>query len=122
MDRRAFAIFWVIFYNDGIFHVRHKVAHQNAFVGDFVTSMLRDPQFARPYQPRDSLERAIHVAIICAEASGGKGISENGFNSMLQLKVGSSTGMNAAVTKDKIEFIDDAMTDVKPGFIEWEWH
>lgn len=41
--------------------------------------------------------------------------------SMLQLKVGSSTGMNALVVKDNIEFIDEDMTE-KTGFqVQTPW-
>lgn len=41
--------------------------------------------------------------------------------SMLQLKVGSSTGMNAIVVKDNIEFIDEEMTEKTGMKIESKW-
>lgn len=48
-----------------------------------------------------------------------KEIHENG--SMLQLKVGSSTGMNSVVVKDNIEFIDEDMTDETGITIHTPW-
>jgi len=48
-----------------------------------------------------------------------KEIHDNG--SMLQLKVGSSTGMNPVVVKDNIEFIDEDMTDETGIKIETPW-
>jgi Fe-S oxidoreductase len=48
-----------------------------------------------------------------------KELHENG--SVQQLKVGSSTGMNAAVVKDNMEFIDEEVTE-KTGFkVETPW-
>ena len=41
--------------------------------------------------------------------------------SMLQLKVGSSTGMNAEVVKDNIEFIDEDMTEKTGIKVETPW-
>ncbi|MCP4580241.1 MAG: (Fe-S)-binding protein, partial [candidate division Zixibacteria bacterium] len=41
--------------------------------------------------------------------------------SVLQLKVGSSTGMNAIVVKDNIEFIDEDMYDITGIKIETPW-
>ncbi len=41
--------------------------------------------------------------------------------SMLQLKVGSSTGMNAIVVKDNIEFIDEDMEDLTGIHVETPW-
>ncbi len=41
--------------------------------------------------------------------------------SMLQLKVGSSTGMNVLVVKDNIEFIDEDMTEKTGMKIESKW-
>ncbi len=48
-----------------------------------------------------------------------KEIHDNG--SMLQLKVGSSTGMNAEVVKDNIAFIDEDMTEKTGITIETPW-
>ncbi len=48
-----------------------------------------------------------------------KEIHEKG--SMLQLKVGSSTGMNAIVVKDNIEFIDEDMSEKTGKKIETPW-
>jgi Fe-S oxidoreductase len=41
--------------------------------------------------------------------------------SVLQLKVGSSTGMNPEVVKDNIEFIDEDMTDMTGVKVETPW-
>ena len=41
--------------------------------------------------------------------------------SMLQLEVGSSTGMNALVVKDNIEFIDEDMEDLTGIHVETPW-
>ena len=41
--------------------------------------------------------------------------------SMLQLKVGSSTGMNAVVVKDNIEFIDEDMTEKTGIEVKTPW-
>ena len=41
--------------------------------------------------------------------------------SMLQLKVGSSTGMNTLVVKDNIEFIDEDMEDITGIKVETPW-
>jgi len=48
-----------------------------------------------------------------------KEIHETG--SMLQLKVGSSTGMNDIVVKDNIEFIDEDMEDLTGIHVETPW-
>jgi Fe-S oxidoreductase len=48
-----------------------------------------------------------------------KELHDNG--SMLQLKVGSSTGMNAIVVKDNIEFIDEDMTEKTGIKVETPW-
>jgi Fe-S oxidoreductase len=48
-----------------------------------------------------------------------KEIHENG--SVLQLKVGSSTGMNSIVVKDNIEFIDEDMYDLTGIKVETPW-
>ncbi|MBL6974380.1 MAG: (Fe-S)-binding protein [Deltaproteobacteria bacterium] len=48
-----------------------------------------------------------------------KEIHDNG--SMLQLKVGSSTGMNAEVVKDNIEFIDEDTEDMTGIKVETPW-
>ena len=48
-----------------------------------------------------------------------KEIHEKG--SQLQLKVGSSTGMNPIVVKDNIEFIDEDMTDMTGIKVETPW-
>ncbi len=48
-----------------------------------------------------------------------KEIHDNG--SMLQLKVGSSTGMNALVVKDNLEFIDEDMTEKTGITVETPW-
>ncbi|MBI5477519.1 MAG: (Fe-S)-binding protein [Deltaproteobacteria bacterium] len=48
-----------------------------------------------------------------------KEIHEKG--SMLQLKVGSSTGMNAIVVKDNIEFIDEDMTEKTGVKVQTHW-
>lgn len=48
-----------------------------------------------------------------------KELHENG--SMLQLKVGSSTGMNPGVVKDNIEFIDDDMSEKTGLTIKTPW-
>ena len=48
-----------------------------------------------------------------------KEIHDNG--SMLQLKVGSSTGMNAVVVKDNLEFIDEDMTEKTGIKVETPW-
>ncbi len=48
-----------------------------------------------------------------------KEIHEDG--SMLQLRVGSSTGMNTAVVKDNIEFIDEDMEDITGIHVETPW-
>ncbi len=48
-----------------------------------------------------------------------KEIHEDG--SMLQLKVGSSTGMNSLVVKDNIEFIDEDMEDLTGIKVETPW-
>jgi len=49
----------------------------------------------------------------------GKEIHDDG--SMLQLKVGSSTGMNALVVKDNIEFIDEDVEDMTGIKVETPW-
>jgi Fe-S oxidoreductase len=48
-----------------------------------------------------------------------KELHDNG--SMLQLEVGSSTGMNALVVKDNVEFIDEDMTEITGMKIETPW-
>ncbi len=48
-----------------------------------------------------------------------KEIHDNG--SMLQLKVGSSTGMTPAIVKDNMEFIDEEMTEKTGMMIETPW-
>ncbi len=48
-----------------------------------------------------------------------KEIHEKG--SMLQLKVGSSTGMNSEVVKDNIDFIDEDMTDLTGIEVKSRW-
>jgi len=48
-----------------------------------------------------------------------KEIHDNG--SMLQLKVGSSTGMSALVVKDNLEFIDEDMTEKTGITVETPW-
>jgi len=48
-----------------------------------------------------------------------KELHDNG--SMLQLKVGSSTGMNAVVVKDNLEFIDEDMTEKTGMKVETPW-
>lgn len=48
-----------------------------------------------------------------------KELHDNG--SMLQLKVGSSTGMNAIVVKDNIEFIDEDMEEKTGIHVETPW-
>ncbi len=48
-----------------------------------------------------------------------KEIHENG--SMLQLKVGSSTGMNAAAVKDNISFIDDDISEKTGVLVKTPW-
>ncbi len=48
-----------------------------------------------------------------------KELHDNG--SMLQLKVGSSTGMNAAVVKDNIEFIDEDTSEKTGVKVETPW-
>jgi Fe-S oxidoreductase len=48
-----------------------------------------------------------------------KEVHDNG--SMLQLKVGSSTGMNAVVVKDNLEFIDEDMTEKTGIKVETPW-
>ncbi len=48
-----------------------------------------------------------------------KEIHDNG--SVLQLKVGSSTGMNSEVVKDNIEFIDEDMEDLTGIKVETPW-
>jgi Fe-S oxidoreductase len=48
-----------------------------------------------------------------------KEIHDNG--SMLQLKVGSSTGMNAVVVKDNLEFIDEDMSEKTGLRVETPW-
>ena len=57
-------------------------------------------------------------------ASQEMGISSkecHDFGSMLQLKVGSSTGMNALVVKDNIEFIDEDTSEKTGIKIETPW-
>jgi len=48
-----------------------------------------------------------------------KELHENG--SVLQLKVGSSTGMNKAVVKDNVEFIDEDVSEMTGMTIETPW-
>jgi Fe-S oxidoreductase len=45
----------------------------------------------------------------------------HGSGSMLQLKTGSSTGMNAAVVKDNVEFIDEDMTEKTGIEVKTPW-
>ena len=48
-----------------------------------------------------------------------KELHENG--SVLQLKVGSSTGMNPVVVKDNMEFIDEDMSEKTGMTVETPW-
>ena len=48
-----------------------------------------------------------------------KELHEDG--SVLQLKVGSSTGMNSLVVKDNMEFIDEDMTEMTGIEVETPW-